>query len=89
MFSYFQALDTYQSDVLLNYIRSIKPTVYYSRIGAFFLYPHFSITYKGGSHLKDLSSARNSVSADTESAWVATLSNIFEARCRFHGFLCL
>ncbi|KAH8993660.1 cytochrome P450 [Lactarius deliciosus] len=35
---------------------------------------------------KDISSARNSASADTESAWVATLSNIFEKQCGFHGF---
>lgn len=31
-------------------------------------------------HLKDMSSARNSASAGTESAWVVTLSNIFETR---------
>jgi hypothetical protein len=38
-------------------------------------------------HLKDMSSARNSASAGTESAWVVTLSNIFETRCRLHSFL--
>ena len=48
----------------------------------------FLITHCGGTHPKDLSSARNSASAsaDTESAWVATLSNIFEKQCRLHFF---
>ena len=36
--------------------------------------------------MKDLSSVRNSASADAESAWVATLSNIFDKRCRFTVF---
>ena len=45
-----------------------------------------SITHSGGVHLKDLSSARNSASADTESAWVATLSNILTSRCEFHVY---
>ena len=37
-----------------------------------------NITHSGGAHPKDLSSAPYSVSAETESVWVATLSNIFE-----------
>lgn len=46
-----------------------------------------SISYNGSAHPKDLSSARNNVSDDTESALVATLSNIFEKQCEFHVFL--
>jgi hypothetical protein len=42
-----------------------------------------SISHRRGAHRKDLSSVRNSASAETESAWVATLSNIFENQSEF------
>jgi len=61
--------------------------VYNVQIGEIFQYRNFSITHSGGAYPKDLSSAGKSASADTESAWVATLSNIFEKRCEFHVFL--
>jgi hypothetical protein len=51
-------------------------------VSQLFYYPQRMHAY-----LKDISSVRNSGSTGTESAWVATLSNIFETRCRFHGFL--
>jgi hypothetical protein len=63
-----------------------QPTVYNAWIGELFQYRTFSITHSGGTHPKDMSSA-HSASADTESAWVATLSNVFEKRCEFHVFL--
>jgi hypothetical protein len=87
MFSYFQPLDGLQSDVVLSHIRSLMPTVHDARIGELIQYGNFSITYSGGAHPKDLSSARNSASSDIEFAWVATLSNIFERQCEFHVVL--
>jgi hypothetical protein len=89
MFSCFQTLDGLQSDVMLSHIRSFMPPLHYTRIGELFQYRKFSTTHIGGVCLEYLWSARNSASADTESAWIATLSNIFERRCRFHGFLSL
>ena len=89
MFSYFQPLDGLQSDVVLSHIRSLKPTVHSARIGELFQYRNISITHSGGTHPKDLSSARNRASFDTEPAWVASLSNIFEEQCEFHVFLTL
>ncbi|KAH9029313.1 hypothetical protein EDB83DRAFT_2654975 [Lactarius deliciosus] len=56
-------LNALEPDVVLSYVRSLKATIHNTRIGA---------------HPKDLPSARHSASAGTESAWVATLSNIFE-----------
>ena len=87
MLSYFQALDGLQSEVMLSHIRRLKPTLHYSQIGEPFLYRNSSITHSGGTHLKDLSSTRNGVSPDAESASVVTLSNIFDSRRRFYGFL--
>ena len=87
MYSFFQPLDGLQSDVVISHIRSLKPTVHNARIGELFRYRNFSITHSGGAHPKALSSAHNSTSADTESVWVGTLSNIFEKRCEFHVFL--
>ena len=88
MYSYFQQLDSIQSNVMLSHIRSPKLTVYNSRIGELLQYRNFSITHSGGIYPKDLSSADSSASTgpDTESTWVATLSNIFEMRSRFHVF---
>ncbi|KAN0138029.1 Caspase domain containing protein, partial [Lactarius tabidus] len=62
-------LDAPQSDVVLTHIRSLKPTS-----------TTIELKYSPWRCPKDLSSAfdLNSTSADTESAWVATLSNIFE-----------
>ena len=62
-------------------IRGLKPAVHNAQIGEFFQYRDFSITHTGGTHLKDMSSAPNGASADTESAWVGTLSAIFEEQC--------
>ena len=80
MFSYFQLPDGFQSDLMSSHIRSLKPAVHNARIGELFQFRNFSLTHTVGAHLKDMSSARNSTSTDTESAWVATLSPIFEKR---------
>lgn len=49
---------------------------------------YFSDAHGGGTPTKDLSSDHNaSVATECASAWVATLSNIFEKQCEFHIFL--
>jgi hypothetical protein len=43
------------------------------------------MSHSGGTPTKDLSSDHNtSVDTESASAWVATLSNIFEKYCEFH-----
>ena len=85
MFSYFQPLDGLQSDsVATSEASGPKPTVHNARIGELFQYRNFSITYGGGAHSKDLSSAHNSASADTESIWVQSQTPL---KNEFHVFL--
>lgn len=83
MLSHFQPLDGLQPAVLLKHIRSLKPKVHNVRINELLQYHNFSIAHSGGALTKDLSSTR---SAGTESARVATLSNIFENRCECRVF---
>ena len=72
---------------MISHVRNLKPTLHNARIGEPFYSRNFlAFTHSGGVHLKDLSSARNSASADTEPALVATLSNVFERQCKFKVF---
>ena len=77
-----QKPDAFHSDLVLSHIQSLKPTVYYTQIGAILEYQNLYITHSAGALGKDLSSA----SADTEPTSVATLSNILRICCEFHVF---
>ena len=83
MFSYFQPLDGLRSYAVLGHIRSLKPAIHNARIGELFQHRDLPLTHSQGSQPKDMPSSRNSASADTESSWVATLSNIFDKRREF------
>ena len=76
-FTFFQPSDTLQPDILSDHIRCLKPMIYNTQIGESLL-SQLTISDGRRAHRKDLSSVCNSASAETASAWVATLSNIFE-----------
>lgn len=82
-FSYFfQPPDTLHPDILSNRIRSLNPRVYKTRIGESST-SQLSISDRKVAHRKDVPSPPNSANAEIGSAWVATLSNIFENHSEF------
>lgn len=79
---FFQPPDTLHPDILSNRIRSLNPRVYKTRIGESST-SQLSISDRKVAHRKDVPSPPNSANAEIESAWVATLSNIFENHSEF------
>ena len=67
-------------------MRRHKLDPHYTRIGGPILVLRHSISHSGGARTKDLLEARDTASADTDSALVATFSNHFEEKCESHAF---